>query len=214
MPKYEVPTLLEYAGMLTDVDDETVYILQVYVPSGYEPETVAKLINDQTCIVCYCRNFIGLGSTAADRAAKYVYINVASAVAHRLPEIRKQICEVLQAEYGKAGSDVKAFLRAIDACASGSKFALQYDSMWDVWNAMIDQEQWLYFCYTVNQILDDDLKDKLKPFKLVNIERIRNMKDFYSRSFASDPKAPTAVFSTEYLKSINPFMRPEGKDEN
>ena len=212
---YKIPTLIENNGTTTDIEDEVVYILQVYVPRGYKQEEVAKLINDQTRIVCYCRNFIGLDSFAADRAARYVYINVASSAAHRYPEIRRQIREVLQAEYGKDGSDVKDFLRAISACSSGCKFALQYDSMWAVWNAMIDQEQWSYFGYVVIQILNEYLEDKLKPFKLVNIERIRVMNEFCKHAYADDPDVkPTEVFAATYLKSINPFRRPEGRNED
>lgn len=215
MSKYEVPTLLENMGtIITDVANETAYILQVYVPCGYEPETVAKHIKDRTGIICYVRNFIGLEPMAANILGDYVYIQVSPSANYRLPAIRKQISEALLEEYGKAGSDVKDFLRAISACPAGCKFALQYDSMWAVWNAMIDQELWSYFGYVVNQILNADLKDKLKPFKLVNIERIRNMKAFYSQSIVLGIETPTKVFTATYLKAINPFTPPEIEHEN
>ena len=212
MSKYEVPTLLDYVGKLAGIDDEKVYVLQVYVPRGYKPEKVAELINDQTRIVCYCRNFIRLSSAVADIMDDYVYINVASSAGYSLPTIRKQISEALLEEYGKAGSDVKDFLRAISACPAGCKFALQYDSMWAVWNAMIDREQWSYFGYVVNQILDDNLKDKLKPFKLSNLDSIRNMRDYDVRT--NRTVSLTGVFAAEYLKSINPFTPPEVKHES
>lgn len=210
MPKYEVPTLLENMGNFTGIDDGKVYVLQVYVPCGYKPEEVAELINYRTRLVCYYRKFIGLEDAFV--TAEYVYINVASPAAHDLPEFRKQIREVLLAEYGKAVSDVADFLRAISACSAGCKFALQYDSMWDVWNAMIDQEQWSYFGYVVNQILDDYLKDKLKPFKLSNLDSIRNMRDYDVRTNRTG--GLTSVFAAEYLKSINPFTPPEAKHED
>ena len=210
---YKIPTLLKELGTLTaeDIDDlhysAQYYVLQIWVPEDYDAREVARELNKHTGLATYCPEFFA----GYRKAPRCVYVNVArGAEARRIPEFRDRINNTLYKVYGSRLLGVKEFLRAISACSDGCRFALQYDSMWDVWNAMVDYKKWEYLHYTIHQINSKTEAGELEEFNLTRLSDLRKLDEFRG----TDVGALGRVFRSEYLKAINPFKRPEGRSED
>ena len=124
---------------------------------------------------------------------------------------RDRLTEVLSAKFGSGPSDdLKSFLREINACSDGTKFALQYSSMADVWDAMIDQDKWSYFDYVAAQLGYEQWREsKLVP-NAKNRDVIKSLREMLdSRQSVADFWGKS--FSKTFLKQLNPFPKPGEK---
>lgn len=108
------------------------------------------------------------------------------------------------------GLEVENFLKDTGACSEGSKFALQYSSMADVWDAMIDQDKWSYFDYVVAQLsYKRRCKSELAP-NAKNLDVIESLRAVLDPGPAAEDVWGKS-FSKTFLKQLNPFQKPGEK---
>ena len=122
---------------------------------------------------------------------------------------REELIETFSANFGSVDSkaQIREFLKQISACPVGSRFALQFESMAEVWDAMVGQEQWEYFAYVIGKLLDPKWEDTTKVIK--NYKNLDNIRILCTMRDKNPVEYWRTSFSPDFLKNLNPFKSQE-----
>ena len=122
-----------------------------------------------------------------------------------LMRINKWAADAYPAEDSE--NSVPQFCDAIEACDEGLRFALQFGSMAEMWDAMIDQERWEYLAYMIGKLQDPKWGDSTKVIK--NSKNLDNIRKLYTMQNKNPVKYWRTSFSPDFLKNLNPFKSQE-----
>jgi hypothetical protein len=124
--------------------------------------------------------------------------------------LRADLIEAFSAKFGSEayGKDqIREFLKQISACSAGSSFALQFNSMAEVWDAMVSQARWEYLAYVIGKLQDPKWGAATKVIK--NSKNLDNIRKLYTMQNKNPVKYWSTSFSRDFLKNLNPFKNQE-----
>lgn len=118
---------------------------------------------------------------------------------------RKTLIESLSAKFGSVDSkdQIREFLKQISACPAGASFALQFNSMAEVWDEMLSQEQWEYLAYVIGKLMDP--KWGADTAVIRNSRNLDSIRQLYEMRNKNPVEYWRTSFSTDFLKNLNPF---------
>lgn len=122
-----------------------------------------------------------------------------------LYRINKWAANAYPAEDSENG--VPQFCDAIDACDEGLGFALQFESIAEVWDAMVDQERWEYLAYVIGKLQDPNWGAGTAVIK--SSKNLDNIRKLYTMRNKNPVEYWRTSFSPDFLKNLNPFKSQE-----
>ena len=109
------------------------------------------------------------------------------------------------------GLEVENFLKDTGACPTGSKFALQYKSMYDVWEAACEDEHIDYVSFMLEKMYNvPDLVTKYNCNKY-NVNAMVALATIPNASLSATSKRLSKNTTVELRKMLNPFPKPGEK---
>jgi hypothetical protein len=122
------------------------FAVELQIEGEVTPERVSERmssLNAELDEVCCDKYLLVLDAEGKPRTVLVPYLYTSGA-----NEAKACIEDALKAE----NDEVRQFLRDTGACDSGSRFALKYKTMHDVWNAMCDSEHIDYLAFTLEKL--------------------------------------------------------------
>lgn len=203
--KGRVPFVIEgnYARRASDVRGphvaETVYGVQIYVPSNLDLVQVAADIGSKlsAMVTKTVDGFDMLRQTVTQRI-----LCVWTSTEVNVKNLEKEIIEILSDMYGSSGkSEVEEFLDRTKACPVGRDFALKYDTMREVWYAAVDGGHADYLWFMVCA-----LNESVGLCESYGVNHSK-VKALYLATLSSqvDGVPPMQQYTPTFLSRINPF---------
>ena len=124
--------------------------------------------------------------------------------------LREELIEAFSDKFGSAAcvkDQIREFLKQISACPAGSSFALQFNSMAEVWDEMLSQEQWEYLAFVIAKLMDPKWGADTEVIK--NSRNLDNIRKLYEMRNKKPVEYWRTSFSTDFLKNLNPFKSQE-----
>jgi hypothetical protein len=122
-------------------------------------------------------------------------------------DLRAKLVSAVE-EFIQGEHEVRRFLRDIEACAAGSKFALKYENMRQVWHAMIVDEEWDYMDYVVQKLTECTVAEARDKFGYVlaydaPLETLGKLRRLLGARFIRNLAKP-------FIEKLDPFARRDG----
>ena len=202
--KVRCPFVLEgnYARRAVDVfgphNVNTIYGVQIYVPSDLDLDRVAADISDRwsSMVTKTIGRFEPLKKTVTQRVLCVWASTEASA-----QKLEREIIEFLRDMYDSSKSMVEEFLDRTKACSVGRAFALKYDTMREVWAAAVESARTDYLWFMVSAL--NDSEELCKSYGVSHSKITALYQAAQSTPVADVP--PMQQYTITFLHRINPF---------